>query len=109
MPREILESDWKIFKELRAVALERFCQRACEEAAAIASAAGPSAHDRYLNLFEHVEATDKKVAHAFNDFRRSTAFLQILAIYALDVLTEQELQCFSPETQEYIRACSNDR
>ncbi len=42
------ESDWKIFRELREVALERFCKRVLEELELLWQDASGSYHERYL-------------------------------------------------------------
>ncbi len=111
MSRDFPESDWKVFKELRAVALERFCQRITDEVAAIASAAEGTAHERYLKIYTHIREADKQVARAFNDFSRSTAFIQIYIINSLNVWTEQEIGRFSQGIQDRIKALEpiNDR
>ena len=46
----ILESDWKKFKELRKIALDRFCQGVLADAKTIAQHDALSAHARYLML-----------------------------------------------------------
>lgn len=104
----ILESDWKIFRELQRVALERFCQRTCERAATIGCGSG-TAHERYLELYRFVNAADKELADAFDDLRRSTARFQILIIHSMNLWTEEEIQRFSPELQEHLAEISAAR
>ena len=47
--RDIKESDWKVFKPLREIALERFCERVLDEVARINLDTGTSKHQRYLD------------------------------------------------------------
>jgi hypothetical protein len=104
MSRPIPESDWKIFRELRLVALDRFCERALARITEAAADPGKTNHARYLTIWDVMSEHDKVIAHAFNDVRRSTAFLTLVAIQSLDVLTAEELARFSPETVERLRA-----
>ena len=45
---EIRESDWKVLRSLKPIALERFCRRALEKIQSAASEASSTAHERYL-------------------------------------------------------------
>ncbi len=96
------EPDWKVLRELRPIALERFCQRALSEVGLIASGSTKGAHERYLAVFKLPERRDDELADAFNDVRRSTALQCLLCIKSLDLLTEEEMARFSPETRNAV-------
>jgi hypothetical protein len=100
----IPEHDWKVLRELKSVALNRYCEIVIEEARRLMDARGVSAHERYLSVFAAIEKRDQAIAEAFNDIRRSTAFLHIIAIRALGVLRPDELARFSDETQTQIQS-----
>ncbi len=102
MAREIKESDWKVFRRLHGIALERFCQRVIEEVQSAASSCANGYHDCYLELFALIRSRDKEMAKAFNDPRRSNAFILLANIKEQGLLTEEELMQFSPETREAI-------
>jgi len=102
--REIKESDWKIFRQLHAVALERFCQRVLEESEALRGDTTRSAHERYVAIYQLFHERDKEVARLFNDLRRSTAVWQLAAIKAHGLLTEDEFARFSQEAQNRVEA-----
>ena len=102
--RDIPESDWKIFRTVRAAALDRFCARVLEECAAVLRDAKMTNHERYLRLYRLTRERDKDIAFAFNDFRRSTAILQLARIHGLGAVTDEELARFSPETRELVIA-----
>jgi hypothetical protein len=104
MPRQIKESDWKVFKQVRADALERFCQRILSEIRRTADDKSRSAHQRYLAIYKLLDERDEEIANAFNDFRRSTASLQIGLMYSLGLLEDAELARFSPEIQDLVKA-----
>jgi hypothetical protein len=103
MSREIKESDWKVFREIHRVALERFCQQILSEIERAASDSNRSSHERYRVVFELIQRRDREMANAFNDPRRSSALLQLASIQSLDLLTAEEMNRFSPETHEAVR------
>ncbi len=104
MSADIPEADWKRFKEIHSVLLERFCNRILGELMATCQLSNASAHDRYLKVYKLIKERDKQVASAFNDFRRSTAVLQLAIMRRMKLLKDEELQRFSEATQNRIRA-----
>lgn len=103
MTRQISEADWKVFRKLHPVALDRFCQRALAEVTRLLGATGGSHRERYRAVYQLVAARDQELADAFDDVRRSTAWRQVAAIQSLAALTEEELSLFSPETRSVVR------
>jgi hypothetical protein len=101
--RSISEADWKVFRQLREVALERFCERVLSEVGRVTSDPDKTAHERYLAVFRLVERRDRELADAFNDARRSTAWWQLARIQSHGLLTEDEMGRFSPETREAVQ------
>jgi hypothetical protein len=100
--RDIKESDWKIFKGLRELALERFCERILGEIERISSDATKTKHERYLAIYRLVRERDKEIVPIFDYLRRSTAVRQIRAFRSHDLLAAQELRQFSPELVKLI-------
>lgn len=95
----IAEADWKTFKQLRAVALERFSQRVLDDCQDICRKERSTAHDRYGELYGLIRERDKEMALAFDDLRRSTAVLCLRLMVRQDLLTKKELSQFSSEVQ----------
>lgn len=104
MMRQIKESDWKIFRQLHTVALERLCQQILSEVEHISAGRASSAHQKYLKIYELLQRRDKEVAELFDDFRRSTALIQLTNIKARGLLTEEEFLRFSEETRNFVEA-----
>src|SRR5215470_1693589 len=102
MMRQIKESDWKIFKPLREIALDRFCQRTLSEIDRISEDTTKGAHEKYLEIYALLRSRDKEIAQIFDSLRRSTAYYQILAIKRFELLTEEEFARFSEETRGLI-------
>jgi hypothetical protein len=97
MSGDIPEPDWRIFRSLHPVWLDRFCQRVNRELIAVLSDESGSQQERYLAAYKLIHKRDKDVEHAFADFRRSTAVFQIAVIRKLGVITDEELRRFGKE------------
>jgi hypothetical protein len=104
--QDFSERDWKVLREVRSVALERFCERILSEITRIAKDASASGHERYLLIYQLVQDRDADIAAAFNDLRRSTALRQLAMMQTLDVLSAEELARFSADTQASIKGLS---
>ena|SRR6266853_3271814 len=102
MPRSIPESDWKLFRQLHSVALDRYCQRLLEDVQRIAGDARRTPHQRYLAIYELIEQKDRDLSRAFDDMRRSTALVQLAIIHSHGVITEEEIMRFTPATRDTI-------
>jgi hypothetical protein len=109
MPRTLSEPEWKVFRELRAIALERFCQRVLTQIDRITSEAGKSYHERYLAVYKLIERRDSELADAFNNPRRSDALRQLASIQSHELLTDEEMSRFSPETREIVSFLAGTR
>lgn len=106
MPREIKESDWKRFKPLRQLALERFCERVLLDIGCVGADAGKSHHERYLDIYKLIQERDKELVRTFDYLRRSTAIVQIGHFRSLGLLTEEELTGFSEEMRSIVEVLS---
>lgn len=98
------ESDWKVFRRLHAIALERFCERVLSELARLASDDSKTNHDRYLAVFKLVHERNAELADAFDNPRRSTAVQQLACIQSHELLTEEEISHFSPEIRDSVQS-----
>lgn len=99
----ITEPDWKVFKELRAIALERFSEQILEQCRAIIGNDTLTAHERYRELYQLLHDRDEKMSLMFDDVRRSTAILQVKLIWQSGLLHMDELQEFSSETRRILQ------
>jgi hypothetical protein len=99
MMRQISEADWKRFREVHPIALERFCERVLSEVSRLATSPGEGSHERYLAVFKLLQRRDKELGEAFNDFRRSTALFQLAILRSRGLVTDEEWARFCPETR----------
>lgn len=107
-PDDFPESDWKVFRELRALALERFCKRVLEELEPLRQDTSRSHHQRYLDVFRVLRARDEELAHAFNDPRRSRMIVQLAAIAAYGLLVPHELERFTARTRATVESLAKE-
>ncbi len=101
---EINESDWKIFRQLHPVALERFCQRLLDENEQLNGDTTRSAHERYLAIYRLFREGDKEVARLFDGMSRSNTLWRLAAMKQQGLLTDDEYARFSQEMQNRVTA-----
>ncbi|HLH52372.1 MAG TPA: peptide ABC transporter substrate-binding protein [Verrucomicrobiae bacterium] len=99
MSSDLPESDWRCFKEVHSKALERYCCRILEEVAVATRGSEGTAHERYLKIFSLINEHNEQMAKAFDDFRRSTAVMQLAIMRRMELLTASELGQFSEQTR----------
>ena len=101
--REFPEADWKVLRKVRETALESFCERILNQLVRASSDTSKSFHERYLSVWRLLKKHDKQLADAFDDPRRSHAYEQLALMYSLRLISQQELQKFSSDTQDVIK------
>lgn len=102
MSPDIPESDWRQFKVVHKVSLERFCQRVLDEVTRAATPGQGTAHEKYLQIYQLIQKRDDELARAFNDFRRSTAIMQLIVMRRMGLLADEDLRRFTAQTQGTI-------
>lgn len=102
MTQSIPESDWKLFRQLHPIALNRFCDKVLRDIATISGDAKATPHERYLRIYKVIHQRDRTIADAFNDLRRSTAILRLISICSHKLITEDEIARFSEGTRDSI-------
>lgn len=100
---QIPESDWKILRTLKPVALDRFCAQVLDECGAIIGDERKSPHERYLAVYELMRTRDRTLGDAFDDLRRSNALLQLAHIWRLGLIADDEFGRFGTDTQAAVR------
>jgi hypothetical protein len=99
---QISEPDWKVFKPVRAKALERFCERVLAEVERIRADTNKSHHERYIATYQLLKERDKELELAFDHLRRSTALVQVANFRSLGLVTDDEYMRFSAPTREIV-------
>jgi hypothetical protein len=100
--QDISPADWKTFKRVREVALERFCEQVLDDVTRIASDNAKSKHERYLAIYRLMQERDKEINPIFDTLRRSTAIRQLCSFRLNDLLSAQDLSQFTPELVQSV-------
>lgn len=103
MLERIPEPDWKVFREIHKPLLRRHCRETLDRLAEIAAQDDEDAHEQYLRAYKYIHQRDKEVAEVFEDFRRSTALMQLGLMRRKKLLDDSDLDRFSEETAAVIR------
>ena len=103
MSGAIPEADWRVFRSLHPIWIDRFCKRVNGELLRALSDDSRDAYEQYLASYKLVQKRDKEIASAFDDFRRSTAIVQIAIIRKLGVITDEEFGRFSESTHASLQ------
>lgn len=104
--QDVPESDWKVFRELREGALQRFCDRTLSRVEEFCQDESRSAHDRYLAVYRYLRERDEELAYAFDDPKRSQMVPQLAALHALDLVEPEEFARFTEATREKVELLS---
>jgi len=97
---EMKESDWKLFKEIKEIAIERFCTMALDEFRDVMDDESEHIHNRYLLNFKLVQNKDRQMSLLFGGHSRSKAALQLLAIRGEGLADENLVSKLSEEFRE---------
>ena len=103
MALEIEERDWKRWRQLTPILLDRFCEGVLRKAATFSASPG-SSHEQFLALHRFLGDSNRDVARVFDNPRRSTALVQIAAAVSLGIMTAEELASFSEEFRDRVEA-----
>lgn len=105
--KDIRESDWKRLRDLKPVALERFCDRALSDIERARSDAAATSHQRYLAIYDLVQERDKELGYIFDGLSRSSAMGELLLMHRAGLLTADEVTGFSEEVKNAIARSQN--
>ena len=94
------EADWKVYKRIRDLAWERYAQRVLDEVADICRDDTEPATERFARLVPLVRERSKGSYHIFDTLRRSSAVRCLIAMRSYALVTDDEMQGFSPELQQ---------
>ena len=85
MPKNLTERDWKYLNSIKPELRETLCGRINREIAQIAQDSGLSEHEKYHSIHEHLRDASEHVSLCFDDWRRSTLWMRVIALVARDI------------------------
>lgn len=100
--QSIAEADWKVFRKLHPVLVNRYCQHVLQEIENIGKEDEKSPHERYLAIYQAIQKHDREIELLFNNPRRSSAIMQIMAIQSRGLLMEEERSLFSNHIKDIL-------
>ena len=98
------ERDWKYMKKVKEDLLATLCEQINGQAMDILKSEANSEHERHGRLYRHVQESDDIVAECFDDWRRSTLLMKLVALQRHGLLTSDYMQHLSEETQKRLKA-----
>ena len=104
MAPPIPERDWKYMKKVKEDLLATLCEQINGHAMDILKSEANSERERYGRLYQHVQDSDYIVADCFDDWRRSTLLMKLVALQRHGLLTSDHMQHLSEETQKRLKA-----
>lgn len=99
--KHIKESDWKRLRDLKPIALDRFCTRVLSDVERVCADSTVTAHQRYLAVYELIHERDKELGYMFDGLSRSSVTMKLFLMHRAGLLTEDEIAAFS----EDLTAC----
>jgi len=97
------EKDWKLFRKLQTQLTAKACESVFKQVENVVNDRIGKEHQSYLDLYALIDVEDAKIAEMFNNPTRNNVLLKIVALKSHGVLSDQQLQMFSEETQEVVR------
>jgi hypothetical protein len=101
--KDLPESDWKKFNGLLEIAMQRYFERATEEMKRRVTAEHAPAKDRFWDAFEYAQKQRRRARELFDEYRRSTALIQLALMRRDELLTDEELMPLTQATRQFIQ------
>lgn len=98
------EKDWKLFRKLQIELTAKACEMVFAQVDELAKNRAGKEHQSYLDLYQLIQAEDSKIAEMFNNPTRNNVLFKIVALKDFGVLTAEQLQMFSAETQNTVNS-----
>lgn len=101
---QIPERDWKVLRDIRPIALDRYCRRILNGVNLRMDRFAPDAdaHGQFIELYQYIREENEQVAYLFDDWRRSTSAKTMMAWAQYGLISEKEFSKFSDETRSWI-------
>ncbi len=99
---DIPERDCKILQGMKDELLQLACGDILDRISTLIIESHESNHKTYLKLWETMRKEDRMIVGMFDDLKRSTAILKLLAWYNYGYIGKETLKQFSIETQNHV-------
>jgi hypothetical protein len=109
MSHNIPEKDWKKVRVLKETAINIACERVFHKINTLIESRGAESHKYYLKLWKVIKAEDKEIGLMFDDLKRSTAIFKLAMWKKNGILSDDDFEEFTIETQKRIDSICNIR
>ena len=100
--KDIREADWKRLRDLKPIALDRFCTRVLADIERLSSDSTSSSHQRYLAIYDLIQKRDKELGRIFDGLSRSSAVGKLLLMHRARLLSEDDMASFSEDIRDVV-------
>jgi hypothetical protein len=104
--KDIREADWKRLRDLKPIALDRFCARVLSDIERVSADSAATSHQRYLAIYDLIQERDKELGRIFDGLSRSSTVGKLLLMHQAGLLTEDEVAAFSEEIRNAVARSS---
>ncbi len=103
----IPERDWKKLRSLKDTALNIACERIFHKINKVIGSRGSESHRSYLKLWKIMKEEDKEISLMFDDLKRSTAIFKLAMWKKNEILSNEDFEELTEETQKRINTLCN--
>ena len=107
MSYDIPERDWKKLRVLKDAALNIACERIFQNISKLIESRGAESHKYYLKLWKVLQKEDKEISLMFDDLKRSTAIFKLAMWKKNRILSGEDFEELTEETQKRIESICN--
>jgi len=107
MRQSIPEKDWKKLRALKETALNIACERIFRKISTLIEAREDKSYKSYLKLWEVMREEDKEISLMFDDLKRSTAVFKLAMWKKNGILSREDFDELTEETQRRIDSICN--
>ena len=100
--RKIPECDWKVLRSLKDQLLQENCDRILAKLKPIVENQENDSHKSYLKLWDTLRKEDEDLGLMFDDLKRSTALFKLSSWRKHKLLSDNDFEKFSKETQDIV-------
>ena len=97
MTGSIKEADWRVFKQIKEMAIERYCERVLAEYREVIDDTDTHPHNRFLLMNRLTENRDKQMALIFDGHARSKMTRQLYGMRLEGLVDDDQLAQLSEE------------
>ena len=101
------ETDWKTLRSMKDDLVRKAYEHVLRQVEGIVTHRETDLHKAYLELWRALKEGDAQIGLMFDDLKRSNARLKIFEMIRNGILSPRELEAFTEDTRESLRALTS--